>query len=120
MPQGGVEKGEDLHVAALRELSEEIGTNKADMIRIHHTTIKYDFPDHLLDTLLGGQYCGQEQSWVAMRFTGNDDDIDLTADETPEFRAWKWVALDETLDLIVPFKKQVYEQVITAFNDLME
>ena len=118
MPQGGIEDGEDLTLAAARELKEEIGTDNADLIRIHPETIKYDLPDHLLGSLWNGKYRGQEQHWIAMRFNGSDDEIALDADDHPEFSAWQWVDLDKTIDLIVPFKKDVYEQVINAFSDI--
>lgn len=118
MPQGGIEAYEDLGSAALRELKEEIGTDKAELIRIYNKTIKYDLPEHLLENLWGGKYRGQEQHWIAMRFTGNDSDIILDADEHPEFSKWQWVDLNQTLDLIVPFKKDVYTEVINAFSDI--
>lgn len=118
MPQGGVDVGEDLHVAALRELKEEIGTNKAEIIRVHDETIKYDLPDHLKQKLWNGKYAGQEQTWIAMRFLGEDQDIVLDADERPEFSQWQWVDLDKTLDLIVPFKRATYEKIIAAFKDI--
>lgn len=118
MPQGGIEADEDLGSAALRELKEEIGTDKAELIRIYNKTIKYDLPEHLLENLWGGKYRGQEQHWIAMRFTGNDSDIILDADEHPEFSKWQWVDLNQTLDLIVPFKKDVYTEVINAFSDI--
>lgn len=118
MPQGGIEADEDLGSAALRELKEEIGTDKAELIRIYNKTIKYDLPEHLLENLWGGKYRGQEQHWIAMRFTGSDNDIVLDADEHPEFSKWQWVDLNQTLDLIVPFKKDVYTEVINAFSDI--
>jgi putative (di)nucleoside polyphosphate hydrolase len=118
MPQGGIEKGEDLHLAALRELKEEIGTDKAELLCIYEKTICYDLPDHLIDTFWHGKYRGQEQHWIAMRFTGQDSDIALDADDHPEFSQWQWVALKDTLDLIVPFKKDVYTEVINAFEDI--
>lgn len=117
MPQGGIDEGEDLKVAALRELKEEIGTDKATLLRIHDKKIPYDLPPHLLGKLWGGQYGGQIQTWVAMRFTGNDSDIDLEADDHPEFSRWQWVPLEETTDLIVPFKKDTYLKVIEAFRE---
>ena len=124
MPQGGIDEGEDLEIAALRELQEEIGTDKASLIKIHDKKIKYDLPPHLMGeghegrVLWGGKYKGQEQTWVAMRFEGNDDDIVLDADERPEFSRWQWVELDKTLDLIVPFKQETYAKVIAAFKNL--
>lgn len=118
MPQGGIDPGEDIEAAARRELKEEIGTDQADMIQLHPEPIRYDLPPHLLGKLWGGAYGGQEQTWVAMRFTGQDSDIDLAADRHPEFSAWQWVRLEDTLDLIVPFKRPTYEIIIRAFGHL--
>ncbi|MEZ5813436.1 MAG: RNA pyrophosphohydrolase [Alphaproteobacteria bacterium] len=118
MPQGGIDEGEDLEAAALRELKEEIGTEHAALLKISERTTRYDLPERLLHKLWDGCYRGQEQHWVAMRFTGEDSDIRLNADERPEFRAWQWVGLRDTLDLIVPFKRDTYEQVIEMFSDL--
>lgn len=117
MPQGGIDDGEDLLIAALRELKEEIGTDKASLLKIHEQKIKYNLPDHLVGKFWDGKYQGQEQTWVAMLFDGQDIDIQLDADERPEFNKWKWVNLDETLDLIVPFKRKTYLQVIAAFKE---
>ncbi|MCI5060787.1 MAG: RNA pyrophosphohydrolase [Alphaproteobacteria bacterium] len=119
MPQGGIDEGEDIEAAALRELQEEIGTNKAELIKIHDHPIRYDLPEHLRAKLWNGKYRGQKQTWVAMRFTGADGDIDLNADDHPEFSAWQWVELDKTLDLIVSFKRKTYEEVIGIFSDLV-
>jgi putative (di)nucleoside polyphosphate hydrolase len=119
MPQGGVDPGEDLRVAAKRELKEEIGTDKAELIRVADDTVEYNLPDELVERLWGGcTYRGQEQTWVAMRFLGQDSDIKLDADSHPEFQAWQWVDLEQTVDLIVPFKRDVYAQVIKLFADL--
>lgn len=116
MPQGGIDPGEDITTAAFRELKEEIGTDKAEIIEIMDHTVHYDLPPHLMDKLWNGQYRGQEQYWVAMRFTGQDDDIDLEGDDRPEFSKWKWEDLQEVPLLIVPFKRDVYQQVIAAFQ----
>ncbi len=118
MPQGGIDEGEDTAAAALRELSEEIGTNKAEILKITDRKIKYDLPDRLITKLWDGKYRGQEQIWVAARFTGMDSDINLNAFDTPEFSAWKWVELSEILDLIVPFKREIYREVIKIFKGL--
>ncbi|MCB1529767.1 MAG: RNA pyrophosphohydrolase [Rhodospirillales bacterium] len=118
MPQGGIDAGEDIKLAALREIKEEIGTDKAEILRVLDKTIPYDLPPHLLGNLWDGKYKGQEQTWVAMRFTGIDNDIVLDADDHPEFSRWQWVGLEETLGLIVPFKRDTYLQIIEAFKDL--
>lgn len=117
MPQGGIDKGEKIERTALRELKEEIGTDKASLIKVMDKTIRYDLPPHLKDKLWGGKYVGQEQTWVAMRFDGEDSDIDITIDDRPEFSQWQWIDLDKTLDLIVPFKRDVYLKVIKFFTD---
>jgi putative (di)nucleoside polyphosphate hydrolase len=114
MPQGGLDKGEEPWPAALRELKEEIGTAKAE--RLHETDwLRYELPPHLVGHVWHGKYRGQEQKWFAARFTGTDADIDLEADKHPEFRAWRWAALSELPDLIVPFKRELYVSVVTAF-----
>jgi len=118
LPQGGIDKGEDLTRAAFRELKEEIGTDKAEIIRIADKTICYDLPPDLQKTFWGGKYRGQEQTWIALRFTGKDSDINLNHHDHPEFSRWQWVALEDTLDLIVPFKRDVYKQLIQIFSDI--
>jgi putative (di)nucleoside polyphosphate hydrolase len=122
MPQGGVQAGEDLKVTALRELFEEIGVIKAKIIGQSSKSYKYDFPDFLQHrSVYKGKYRGQEQHWFALRFLGTDADIDLVAHndhEGPEFSAWKWVEMDELPKLIVPFKRAVYEAVVTEFKPL--
>ena len=117
MPQGGIDKGEDILFAAKRELKEEIGTDNISLLKIHNTPIRYDLPDNLKSTLWKGKYSGQEQTWIAMRFEGRDEDIILDADVRPEFSKWQWVNLNKTLELIVPFKRDTYKKVITAFKE---
>ena len=119
MPQGGIDAGEEIEPAAFRELYEETGVKSATILRIAEETIRYDLPPALLaKKMWATPYIGQEQSWVAMRFTGNDSEINMTAHEHAEFSAWQWVAIEDTLDLIVPFKRDVYERVITLFSNL--
>lgn len=118
MPQGGIDAGEDIKQAAMRELKEEIGTDKAEILQIASQTIAYDLPPHLQKKLWQGRYRGQEQSWVALRFTGKDHEINLTAYDPPEFRNWQWIDLDKTLELVVPFKRMTYEKVIALFANI--
>lgn len=118
MPQGGVDAGEDIESAAFRELEEETGTKKAHIIAHAPELIRYDLPPALQAKLWGGKYLGQEQSWVAMRYDGDDSDINLNAHEPAEFNAYQWVPLKETIGLIVPFKREVYAQVIEFFSDI--
>lgn len=120
MPQGGIDAGEDIKEAALREMAEEIGCVKAEFLRIISEPICYDVPPALQNEYWDGKYRGQEQIWVALRFTGEDSDINLEAFEHPEFSRWQWVALHDTLSLIVPFKQDVYRQVIMLFSDIAQ
>lgn len=120
MPQGGIDAGEDIQTAFFREMEEEIGTRQADILKIHDTPLRYDLPDHLMGKLWNGKYRGQEQYWVAARFTGDDSDIDIYAHTFPEFGKWQWVSLDNVLDLIVPFKRNTYAEVIDAFKEFTQ
>ncbi len=118
MPQGGVDDGEEIVAAALRELLEEVGTDMAELIRVADRKVCYDVPMELSTKHWGGKYRGQEQTWVAMRFTGQDSDIHLDGHDIPEFSRWQWVDLNKTVDLIVPFKRETYAKVIALFQDL--
>ena len=115
MPQGGIDEGEDLATAAYREMQEEIGTDKAEILEILSTPLLYDLPPELLGKLWGGKFRGQEQRWIALRFTGDDADINLNAHEPAEFSEWKWVDLPDIVDLIVPFKRETYGKIVAAF-----
>ena len=117
MPQGGIDDGEKPREAALRELGEETGV-KPDAVKFlakTHRWLTYDLPPELLGKVWGGKYRGQRQKWFLYRFTGSDGLIDISRDP-PEFAAWRWIAADEMLAAIVPFKRDVYDQVIKSFR----
>lgn len=114
MPQGGIDPGETPHAAALREMREELGTANADVIISTHNWLSYELPPELLERIPAPRWRGQTQQWFLMRFRGADDEIDV-ATEHPEFSAWKWVPPDYLLDLIVPFKRELYRRVLTEF-----
>lgn len=115
MPQGGVDDGEDTVAAALRELGEEIGTNNVRIIAQSEQWLTYDLPDHLVPKLWGGKYRGQKQRWFLVEFLGTDVDINI-ATEHPEFNAWKWVSAQELPQIIVPFKRDLYAQIVQEFT----
>lgn len=120
MPQGGIDPGEDPRTAALRELQEETGITP-DLVRLEAESdgwVRYDLPGELIPRLWGGRYRGQEQKWFLARFLGRDDQIDI-ATPHPEFSRWTWMDPDELPAAIVPFKRQVYEQVLGQFRPLL-
>ena len=117
MPQGGIDEGETPRGAALRELKEEVGTDHVEILREHPGWLPYELPDHLLGIAWEGRYRGQRLKWFAVRLLGPDSEINL---KTPhqEFSDWKWVGIDEVLQLVVPFKRETFALVIDAFHDL--
>ena len=118
MPQGGIDEGEDVETACFREMREEIGTNKAELLRLHPDWLNYDIPRPLADSLWSGAFRGQTQKWVALRFTGEDSDIDIQTEEA-EFVAWQWLSPDELIHRAVPFKRDVYTNIMAEFKDLL-
>ncbi|HSM53598.1 MAG TPA: RNA pyrophosphohydrolase [Erythrobacter sp.] len=121
MPQGGIDPGEDVAEAALRELEEEtgIGAHLVDIIARTHEPLRYDLPEDLIGKLWGGKYRGQEQHWFLGRYKGNDEDVNLEAHDPPEFHSWQWVDAEQLPDLIVPFKRDVYRAVVREFRSLI-
>lgn len=117
MPQGGIDEGEEPQAAAFRELKEETGTDKAEIIAESSEWYSYDLPQELISKIWGGKYRGQRQKWFAMRFTGSDSDINI-ATSHPEFSEWKWVSIHELPDLIVPFKRKLYSKLLEEFHYL--
>ena len=119
MPQGGIDDNENPEEAVWREMSEEIGTNKAKLIKISNKWIKYDIPNETLKTLPWGEkYIGQIQKWFAFQFIGKDSDINVGTDN-PEFSEWKWVEINSIIDNIVPFKRDVYSSILEEFKDIL-
>ena len=118
MPQGGIDAGEEPWATALRELEEETGIPAHLVERIGGAAerLKYDLPAELCGKLWGGKYVGQDQDWFLARFLGTDADVHIDTPE-PEFRAWKWAEPAELPAMIVPFKQQLYRDVLDAFAD---
>ncbi len=117
MPQGGIDPGEDAEEAAIRELGEEIGVGRdhVELIAIAPGEFFYDLPEELIGKVWKGKWRGQRQKWFLYRFTGEDGDIDLETGH-PEFRSWRWVDPAELPQLIVPFKRKLYADVLDAFR----
>ena len=118
MPQGGIDRGESPRQAALRELKEEVGTDKAAVLAESPGWLTYDLPDELRRKLWRGRWRGQSQKWFAMRFLGRDSDINI-ATPHPEFSTWQWTTADRLVDLIVPFKRELYQAVLEQFAPII-
>lgn len=118
MPQGGIDHNEAPRDAALRELEEEIGTRNVKVLAEHPGWLTYDLPEHMIGIALKGQYRGQIQKWFALRFLGADSEINLKAAHE-EFSEWKWVDGATLLQIIVPFKRAIYEKVFAEFGPLI-
>ena len=110
MPQGGVDKGEDFLKAAYRELEEETSIKSVKLIQELEGTITYELPDHLLGIIWRGRYKGQKQKWFLMKFTGDENEINIKT-KNPEFLEWKWVDLNQITELVVDFKLHVYKEL---------
>ena len=119
MPQGGIDKGEDPKEAALREMMEEIGTNKARLLAQTSDWLYYDLPADLAAKMWKGKYKGQKQLWFAFEFEGRDEDINIQT-EHPEFQRWQWVEFEQIVELIVEFKRELYQQVFDSFKDIKQ
>ena len=122
MPQGGIDKGEEPLATATRELFEETSIKSVELIAEAPGWIHYDLPDDELGIALKGKYRGQRQRWFAYRFTGDESEVNVLAPgggaHPAEFDAWRWEELERLPDIIVPFKRQAYEEVVAAFRDI--
>ena len=116
MPQGGIDPGETARQAAFRELKEEVGTDKAEILAETRGWLHYDLPSDIASRMWSGRWRGQRQKWFLMRFTGEDSDIN-PATEHPEFDAWEWVEPRRLPELIVPFKRQLYCDLLAEFRE---
>ena len=118
MPQGGVDEGEDFLSAAYRELEEETSIKNVELVKELDGMLTYELPTHLLGKIWKGKYRGQKQKWFIMRFLGNDDDINLKTDK-PEFLEWKWIDLSMITEVVVDFKKHVYNELKEKINKII-
>lgn len=119
MPQGGLDDGEDPAAGALRELREETSVRSAEIIGESAGWHHYDLPAELIGKAWGGRFRGQKQKWFALRFTGDDREVDIAPEgQEVEFEAWRWAPIDDLERLIIPFKRDVYRAVIAEFRHL--
>jgi putative (di)nucleoside polyphosphate hydrolase len=120
MPQGGIDKGEEPWATALRELQEETGIKPMLIEKVSECPerLRYDLPEEIRDRLWGGKWKGQDQDWFLARFLGDDSDVNI-ATKHPEFREWKWIEPERLPDLIVPFKRDLYRQLLREFADYL-
>lgn len=121
MPQGGIDPGEEPRAAAFRELHEETSVSSAELLAESDHWYAYDLPAHLIGKSFGGKYRGQTQRWFALRFIGDEREIDVLKPPTghAEFDRWRWAGADDAMRLLVPFKKDVYRKVIAEFRHLL-
>ena len=117
MPQGGIDRGEDPYAACLRELEEETNVRSVSLLAEARDWYTYDLPNDSADQAWRGRYHGQRQTWYALRFEGDDSEIDVECPggHRPEFDAWRWERMERLPELIIPFKRGVYERVVADF-----
>ena len=121
MPQGGIDEGEDPYDAALRELLEETNVSSVSFLATSPDWYTYDLPAHAAKRSWRGRFQGQRQKWFALRFEGEESEIDIehpAGGAHPEFDAWRWERMERLVELVVPFKRPVYEKVIEVFRHL--
>jgi len=121
MPQGGIDPGEEPWRAALRELREETSIRSVELAGEIEEWLQYDIPREIIGQVWKGKYRGQTQKWFAMRFTGAESEIDVVhpaGAQEAEFAAWRWEPMKNVPDLVVPFKRAVYDRVVREFGHL--
>jgi putative (di)nucleoside polyphosphate hydrolase len=124
MPQGGIDEGEEPYDGALRELYEETNVSSVELIGETKGWVTYDLPPELVGVAWKGRYCGQKQKWFALRFTGKDTEIDVKkpggGKHKAEFEDWRWEKIERLPQLIVPFKRAAYEEVVAELLPLVK
>ena len=118
MPQGGIDKGEDLYAAALRELKEETSITSIKLIKEIEGNFTYILPDNLIGIIWKGKFRGQKQKWFIMRFTGDKSEINIKT-KHPEFLDWKWIDSENLTEIAVPFKLEVYKKLIPEIKKIL-
>ncbi len=118
MPQGGKDESENYFEAAIRELQEETSIKNVTLIKEIDDFITYLLPNHLLGIIWRGKFKGQKQKWFIMKFNGSDDEIDVNTTK-PEFLEWKWVEIDQLIDVVVDFKRDVYKKVTNEIKKVV-
>tara|TARA_B100001057_G_scaffold243525_1_gene243878 strand:+ start:255 stop:731 length:477 start_codon:yes stop_codon:yes gene_type:complete len=118
MPQGGVDEGENFLKAAYRELEEETSIKSVELIKELDDTTTYELPDHLLGIIWKGRYRGQKQKWFLMRFTGDENEINIKT-TNPEFLDWKWIDINEITEVVVDFKLHVYKKLKDKIKEII-
>jgi putative (di)nucleoside polyphosphate hydrolase len=123
MPQGGLDPGEDPYACALRELYEETNIRSVERLGAIDDWLSYDIPRDILKQAWSGKYRGQTQKWFALRFTGDEREIDVArpagGKHKPEFTEWRWEKIEKLPELVVPFKRKIYERVVREFSKLV-
>ena len=118
LPQGGVNKNEDLLCAANRELKEETGVENVKLIKEIDNWLTYELPKNLLGKIWKGKYRGQKQKWFIMRFVGSEGEINIKT-KNAEFKDWKWIDVNQLLNVVVSFKLDVYKSLVKELNILL-